>query len=141
MNNSFQLFVAGFQQVHNFGIVGFACLISHPLHSIIQRQRFAILAVRCQRIQAIDGGKNSGANGNFFPFQPVGITGSVPPLMVRTDNGDHRIREMNALQYLCAHYRMDLHFLELFRRKLARLGNDVLRHSEFADVMQQCGSP
>ena len=33
--------------------------------------------------------------------------------------------------------RMDLHFLELFRRELARFGNDVLGHGQLADVVQQ----
>ncbi len=36
---------------------------------------------------------------------------------------------------------MDFHFFELFRRQLARLVDDLFRHRQFSDVMQQGGRP
>ena len=59
--------------------------------------------------------------------------------MVRADDGSDRIRELNALQNLRAHHGMNLHLLEFFRGELAGLGDDVFRHGELADIVQQGG--
>ena len=58
--------------------------------------------------------------------------------MVADDRHD-RIREVDFGKNFCAHARMRLHAFELGRRELARLVENVLRHGELADIVQQCG--
>ena len=48
-----------------------------------------------------------------------------------------RIREADALQYLRAGNRVQLHLLELGGGQLAGLVEDVIGHGELADVVQQ----
>ena len=43
---------------------------------------------------------------------------------------------MHLLQNLCPDDGVNLHLLEFLRREFPRLGDDVLRYSEFSDVMQ-----
>ena len=46
---------------------------------------------------------------------------------------------MDLLENFRTHDGVDLHLFELFRRQLARLGDDVLGDRELADVMKQRG--
>ena len=57
--------------------------------------------------------------------------------MVRAHDGDDWIGKSHSFQNLGAHQGVDLHLLELFGTEASRLGDDVLGHSEFANVMQQ----
>ena len=58
---------------------------------------------------------------------------------MRPHDGSNRVWEAHALQDFGAHHRMNLHLLEFFAGQLAGLRDDVLRHGEFADVVQQRG--
>ena len=57
---------------------------------------------------------------------------------MRADNWRHGIRERHPVQNLGAYQGMNFHLLEFFRRQLSRLVDDLLRHRQFSDVMQQC---
>jgi hypothetical protein len=50
-------------------------------------------------------------------------------------------RKFDLLQQLGAHDRVDLHFLELFGRELSWLRDDVPRHCQLADIVQQGCAP
>ena len=65
----------------------------------------AILAVRGERVQAIDRGQNARADGNVFAREAVGITAAIPFFVMRAHDGDHRIGELHALQNFRAHDR------------------------------------
>ena len=57
--------------------------------------------------------------------------------MMRAHDRGHGIREGHAIQDLRSYDRVHLHLLELFHSQLAGFVDDVLRHGEFANVMQQ----
>ncbi len=59
--------------------------------------------------------------------------------MVRAHDGHNGIRELDAIQYLRANDRVNLHFLELFRSEAAGLGENVLRYGELANVVEHRG--
>ena len=54
--------------------------------------------------------------GISSPRKPYGITAAVPFFVMRANNRNHRVGEIDALQNFGADHRMDLHLLELFER-------------------------
>src|SRR5437870_255823 len=54
-----------------------------------------------------------------------------------TDNWNHRIRELNRGEYVCADARMKFHFLELSRGQLARFVQYVFWYGELSHVVQK----
>ena len=80
-------------------------------------------------------------SGISSPLQPGRIAAAVPPLVVAQDERRHRIRERDAGDDVGADLRVNADLLELFGRQRTRLGEDVLRHGELADVVQQRGRP
>ncbi len=111
-------------------------LLLHHFHGLIERQRAPVLTVRSERIQAVDRGQNPGANGDLLALNAVRITAAIPFFVMRANDGNHRIGELHTFQNFGADDGMDLHLVELFRSQAAGLGNDVLRHREFADIVQ-----
>ena len=60
--------------------------------------------------------------------------------MVSPHDRYNGIRKSHSLQNFSPDHGVDLHLLEFFRRQSSGFGNDVLRHREFANVVQQRGS-
>ena len=77
---------------------------------------------------------------NLLTFQPIGIAGSIPALVMRTDDGRDGIGKGDALQNFSADLSVDLDFLEFFGRKRSGLVDDVFGNRQLADVVQQSGS-
>src|SRR5690242_3193598 len=80
----FQLLIVVAKQFDDLWIISFAGFFHHELHRLIQWECAAILPVRSQGIEAINGCKNAGPNWYFFALKAVRITGPVPLFMVRT---------------------------------------------------------
>ena len=91
-------------------------------------------------VKAVDDREDPCPHRYLFALQPVRISGSIPVFMVRPYDGHHRIRERDALEYLRPHYGMDLHSIEFLGSEPARLVDDVFRHGQLSDVVQQGGS-
>ena len=108
-------------------------------HRLIERQSPAVLPIRCERVEAIHHRKDAGANRNLFARKAERITRSVPFLVMRAHDRNHRIREFHLFQNLRADQRMDLHLLELFGSQPAGFRDDVFGHRQFADIVQQSG--
>ena len=53
------------------------------LHRFLQRQRPAVLPVRCQRIQEIHRRQDARADGDVLALQPIRISGAIPTLVMR----------------------------------------------------------
>ena len=99
----------------------------------------AVLPVRSQRVQAIHRGQNARADRYRFALQSIRISAAIPFLVMSTHDRHHRIRKIHLLQNLRPNDRMDFHLLEFFRRELARLRDNVLRHRQLANVVQHRG--
>src|SRR6516164_4993039 len=56
---------------------------SHLGHSLGQGQAPAVLAIGGERIETVDGCQDARTDGYFLSLQSVGITGTVPALVVR----------------------------------------------------------
>ena len=76
-------------------------------------------------------------SGISSPLESERIALAVPPLVVAQDERRDRIRERHRADDLGADLRVNADLLEFFRRQRARLREDVLRHRELADVVQQ----
>ena len=132
-----QFHIAPPQNIDNHRIEALARFGDDDLHGLIERQRPAVLPVGSQRIQAIHHRENARADRNLFTRKAERIARSIPFFVVRADDRNHRIGEFDLFQNFRPHQRMDLHLLEFFRRQPAGLGNDVLGHRQFADIVQQ----
>ena len=60
--------------------------------------------------------------------------------MVRLHDRHHGIRKLNPLEDFSPYQRVNLHLFKLFGTQAAGLRNNVFRHRQFADVMEQRGS-
>ena len=105
----------------------------------VQGQRSTVLPVGGQGVQTVHRGEDSGAQRDLFCRQAKWIAVAIPSFVVRFHDGRHGIREIHLLENLGAHQRMDFHLLEFLRRQFTGFGDDVLRHGQLPDVMQQRG--
>ena len=112
--------------------------LRRPLgHSLVQRQRPPILAVRRQmHPDNPPADKIRAPIGISSPRKPVGIPAAIPFFVVRANDRNHRVRKIHALQNFCAHHWMDLHLFELGARQLSGFGDNRFRHRQLSDVMQ-----
>ncbi len=77
--------------------------------------------------------------GMASPASPQRIAAAVPVLVVRAHDRHDGVGEVDRRQDVGADVDVQLHLLELGRRQLARLVEDVLRHRQFSGVVQQRG--
>ena len=133
----FQLHVTALQHVHYLRIERRAGFGLHDLHRFVQRQRAPVLPIGRQRVQTIHHCQNPRADRNIFTLNAGRIAFAVPAFVMRPHDRYDGIRKLHLLQNLRAHGRMDLHLLELFGRQLTRLRDNVLRHRQLADVVEQ----
>jgi len=71
-----------------------------------------------------------------LPAQSARITIPIPSLVVGTHNRNDWTRELHPLKDFRANERMDLHALEFFGSQPPRLGDDVFRDGQLADVVK-----
>ena len=135
----FQLPVAFLQNIHDLGVERFSRLGRQPLHGFFQRQRAAVLTVGSQRVQDSRPRRECARQSGSRATQAERIARAIPFFVMGPHDGHHRIGKTHALQDLGADHRMDLHLLEFFRRQASRLGDDVFRHGQLANVMQKRG--
>ena len=102
-----------------------------------RRHRLVIRTIGRQRVVVVDDREDARPERNLFALQPLRIALAVPAFVVAEDQRRHRIRERHGADDLGADLRMDADLLELFLRQRAGLRQDVLRHGELADVVQQ----
>ena len=129
--------IPALKDLDNSGLEGGARHRGNVLHGGIERHGIAVLAMRGQCVQAIDGGQDARARRNLFAFQPVGIARSVPALVVRADDGRDRIGKRDALQDLGPHQGVDLHLFEFFRGQASGLIDDVFGNGQLPNVVEQ----
>ncbi len=55
------------------------------------------------------------------------------------NDGHHGVGKLHPFENLGSNDRMNFHLLEFFRSQPPRLGDDVLRHRQFSDIVQHCG--
>ena len=114
-----------------------------PRRSTQDRERLfvghaaAIRAIGRERVEAVDDREDARADRDRFAGDAIGIAGAVPVLVVVADDGHDRIGKVDRRENLRADRRMQLHLLELGRRQLAGLVEDVFRHGDLAGVVQQ----
>ena len=102
-----------------------------------RRHRLVVRTIGRQRVVVVDDREDSRAERNLFALQALRIALAVPAFVVAEDQRRHRIRERHGADDLGADLRMHADLLELFLRQRAGLRQDVLRHRELADVVQQ----
>src|SRR5208337_4486118 len=88
-------------------------------------------------IQKIDRSEDASANRNLLSFQSQRITGSIVLFVMGSNDRYDRVGELHAFEDFRSDKRMNLHFLEFFRRQAAWFRNDMFGDRELSDVMQQ----
>ncbi len=133
----FQLQIFAFEHPDHFRIKSLSRFTHQLRHRFIHRQRAPILPVRSHRIQKIHRRQDAGANRNLAPAQSQRIARPIVLFVMGPYDGHDRVWKTHSFEDFRSHQRMNLHFLEFFRRQAARFRNDVLRNRQLADVMQQ----
>ena len=105
----------------------------------IVRHRLVIRTIGCERVEVVDDREDTGAQRDLVALEALRITLAVPALVVAEDQRSHRVRKRHRADDLGAHLRVHADLLELFLRQRSGFRQDVLRHGELADVVQQGG--
>ena len=104
----------------------------------IDGHRLVVWTRRGQRAEVIDEAEDPGAQGDVFAFQAGRIAAAVPALVVTQDERGDRIGKRYGRDDVGTDLRMGLDLLEFLRRERSRLCEDVVRHRELADVVEEC---
>ena len=102
-----------------------------PLHSL------PIGTIAPRGIVKINHRNYAGDEWDPLCAQAFGISAAIPLFVVKSYDVFDRIRKIYSLQDVTTNGRMDLHLREFCFSKLAGFVQDVFRHCEFADVVQQ----
>jgi len=101
------------------------------------RQRRTIAAVRGHGIKGVRNRKQARAQGNLLTPEAVGITGSVPVLVMMADQFGFVLQEAHAPHNPFPNHRMYPQTSEFVCRKASRFQQDLVRHGNLADIVQQ----
>ena len=135
-----KIHVFSFKHLDYLRVKGFSRFIHQPRHRFLQRQSAPILPIRSQSVQKIHCRQNAGANRNLRPAQSQRIACPVKLFVMGPYDGHDRVWKAHPLEDFRSHQRMNLHFLEFFRRQAARFRDDVLGNRKLAYIVQQgCG--
>src|SRR6185295_10769729 len=84
--------------------------------------------------------EDSRPNWDVCAFHSCRIAGTIPTLVMASNYWNHRVRKINSGKNIGTHGHMKFHLLELCRRKLSWLVQNVFGHCQFSGVMQKsCG--
>ena len=125
--------------VHDRRVVRAPLLLRQQRDGRLGRHRPVIRPIRGHRIEMVDDRQDPRAERNLVAAQTERIAFAVPALVVTQNQRRDRIGERHRADDLGADLRVNADLLELFRRQRSRLGQDVLRNGELADVVQQGG--
>src|SRR5207248_6897965 len=104
---------------------------------LLERQRRTVRTVGRHGVPGVRETDDAGLDGDRVSGQPVGISGSVPTLVMVT-NERHRVAEAAELRDdVGAVARMALDHVVLGGRQCPRLSEDGVRHADLADVVDQ----
>jgi hypothetical protein len=115
----------------------FAGFLLDQRNGRLERHRLVIRAIRGQRVEVVDEKQNPRAERNVVTLQAARVSTSIPPLVVILNERCDGVRKGDSRDDIRTDLRMCLYLLELFGGQRSRLREDVLRHSELADVVQQ----
>ena len=103
----------------------------------VEAHRLVIRPLRHQRVEVVDDREDARAERNLLALESRRVALAVPALVMAQDERRDRVGERHRADDVGADLRMGANLLELFRRQRPGLREDVLRHGELADVVQQ----
>ena len=133
------LLVAPLQDGDHARIETFAGLGGDALHGVEDGEGLAERTVGGKRVEAIDGGQDTRADGNRFVLEAGRVSAAIPFFMMGLDDGADAGREVHARQHLRAGDRMGLHLFPFFLGEGAGFEQDVVGNAQLADVVDQGG--
>lgn len=98
------------------------------------------MTVGIERVEAVDGSQDAGADGDLLALEILRIARAIPAFVMGADDGGYRVGEAGAFDDLGSDDGMDFQAVVFFRGEAAGLGDDVIRHGEFADVVENGGN-
>ena len=119
------------------GSEGLAGLEPKRLDGFVLPHRAVVRPVRRQRVVVVDDRQDARAEWNGLTLQALGIARAVPPLVVALDVRRHGVGERHRLEDVGADRGVQPDVVELRGCQPARLGEDVLRHRQLADIVEQ----
>ena len=90
-------------------------------------------------VEGVSDGYDGRGQRNLVCYQPVGVAGAVPTLVVRACYFSGQLKARSSGQKFLAPDRMPAQHLPLFAAELAGARQDEVRHADLADVMEDRG--
>ncbi len=122
---------------HEPRVEGASRLVAELFDRALGAERLVVRPVGRHRVVVVADRQDARADRNIVTGEPVRIAFAVPPFVVAHDERRDRIRERHGRDDLGADLRVHPDFLELFLRERPSLREDVLRHGELPDILQQ----
>ena len=128
------------EHVRDVGVELRAGVAADLLERDVGGQRGAVRARRGHRVEGVAAADDARLDRDLLALQPVGVARAVPALVRGAHDAADLVEEpADALQHPLALDRVRLHHLALVGAQRAGLVDDLLRHRDLADVVQQRG--
>ena len=125
------------EPLHDPRVERLAALLPEQPDRGVEAHGLVVRTLRHQRVEIVDDRQDAGAEGNLLGLEPGGVALAVPAFVVAQDERRHGIGERHAADDFGAHLRVNSDLLEFFLRERPGLREDVLRHGELADVVEE----
>ena len=136
-NFSFKFGQMGDEDANDARVILGAAVLHQKIDRLFACQAAPILTILAQRVEAVNHRQDARGERNVFAFQPVGIPAAVPAFVMMANNRHNRIVKVYPAKNLRADDRMHLHLLEFRSGQFPGFVQDVIRHGDLADIMQQ----
>ena len=113
-----------------------SCISPDFILNRLRRKRVPVNTPRIHRIKAVRYGHNSCISRDFLPRQTIRIPRSVITLMMTSCHLLQMRNHRNVLQNVDSHNGVAFHQIVFCLCKLSGLVQNILRNSDFSDVMQ-----
>ena len=126
---------------HNPGVETRTGELLDGLNGEFRGRRSLVRAVGRDRVKRIGDPDDPRHERNLLPLQAIGITASVPGLVVPADTWQVIPERRNRLDDIRPDHRVQLHLLELLGGQDAVLFEHSILDPDFADIVQHCADP
>ena len=125
------------QRTHHVAVELRAGRGHQDLHDLVMGLGAAIHLVGAERIVCVSDGQNAGALVHVAADPPIGVGDAVVVAVRLPDNVQHFLVDPARLQHVDADVVVQRHQCLFVRVECAGLEEDVVRHADLADVVQQ----
>ena len=122
--------------VHDQRIVHRSTPFEQDSQRFLVGESWSVGTIRDEGVKTINDGKDASSDRNRFMFQSVRVSAPVPLFVVRQNNRNDWVRELNAVEDFRTDDWMNFHSIEFFGREASGFREDLFRYGELAYIVK-----